>query len=336
MTRRCKVLEWSMNNRNTKNELPEWVGDEIAKKDPDIFCLVEWRDNDVNKKMIEKKTGQGYQIEAYDGASYDGAKNKEENMEEDKDQKKIKQSNGILIGIKKEFGQIYEAGNAKYNYCKSHDGKREEKPEESKQGFDEPDWLKVVVKVNNTEELIDIVGFKVRIGGKEKKDLCSRQQQLMFLTGNPDKKDTENPDEKDTEIYNKSKKIFGNLKHKQLLLGDLNYGPHNDEYRSGSGQYNWNTLKEKLWKQDYFNQQKDLNFYTPCGTSYRGKTLDWIITRNVRTIENADYNQLDWSFGKHNKKHPYVDGYFVPENYFIRTDPGYPDHAILTQEIELD
>lgn len=51
---RVKVLEWNVNNRNKKSELPEWVGDEIAKKKPDIFCLVEWRDNDVNKKMIEK------------------------------------------------------------------------------------------------------------------------------------------------------------------------------------------------------------------------------------------------------------------------------------------
>lgn len=254
-------------------------------------------------------------------------------MEENKEATKTKQSNGILMGIKKEFGQIYEAGNAKYNHCKSDDGKRKENPEsESKQCFDEPDWLKVVVKVKNTEELIDIVGFKVRItdskGEKERKeDLCSRQRQLMFLTGNSDE---------DNETYEKSTKIFGNLQNKQILLGDLNYGQHNDEYRKQSGQYNWNALKELIWEKGYYNQQEHRNFYTPFGTSYRGETLDWVITKGVKTIENADYNQLDWSFGEHNKKHSYVDGYLVPENYFIRTDPGYPDHAILTQEIELD
>lgn len=314
---RVKVLEWNVNNRDTKSELPEWVGEEIANKNPDIFCLVEWRDNGVNMERIEKALGEDYSIEAYDGAEYDN----EQGAVEKNEDEKTKQSNGILIGVRKELFEIISIGNAKYHQIKKVDGKWHGTRDKSIQKFDEPDWLKLVLELKSTKERIDIVGFKVRIIKESKADLLSRQEQLNFLISTDSEKIELRP-EKEVK--------------KQILLGDLNYGQHNDEYREKAKQYNWSTIKELVWKNHYFNKQDDKRFYTPNGTSYKAKTLDWIITKDVKTIETSDYNQLDWSFGKHNKKHPYVNGYFVPEGYFIRTNPGYPDHAILTQEIELD
>ena len=75
--------------------------------------------------------------------------------------------------------------------------------------------------------------------------------------------------------------------------------------------------------------------YSPPGTSWKGKQLDWLITKGIIINGHSHYNQIDWSFGKNNDLF-YLEGYRVPEGFFIINEPPFPDHAILTTEITLE
>lgn len=80
--------------------------------------------------------------------------------------------------------------------------------------------------------------------------------------------------------------------------------------------------------------KEDISPYSSIGTSWKYANLDWLVTKGISVNTEYDYNELDWSFGKHNKRN-YVQGYLVPEGFFIRSDASYSDHTIFTAEIKL-
>lgn len=170
----------------------------------------------------------------------------------------------------------------------------------------QPNWLKIHATLKNGE-YFDVIGVRVRILEESTKDLKSRKEQVEWIL-------------KDNNKLNK-----------QIIVGDFNYGPHRTVYKSEL-KLNWQDIIDMIRTYGYLKE--DISPYSPVGTSWKYANLDWLITRGISVDTESDYNELDWSFGRYNKSN-YVQGYLVPEGFFIRNDSSYPDHAIFTAEIEL-
>ncbi|MCT4488543.1 hypothetical protein EFS32_11605 [Levilactobacillus parabrevis] len=182
---------------------------------------------------------------------------------------------------------------------------------------EQPNWIKVSAKLANGTA-IDIIGVKVRIEKETTPDLSSRKDQLEWICSQNSKTDT------------------------LIMLGDLNYGPHRTEYLN-TKELNWqdiidmmrhNQILNVAYPKDNFIEDSPYSPYSPFGSSFKNEQIDWLVAKNVRINRDSSYNQLDWSFGRHNTQ-SFKNGYLVPQGYFIRTDPAYPDHAIFTAEISV-
>lgn len=172
----------------------------------------------------------------------------------------------------------------------------------------QPNWLKIKSSIKTGQELT-IIGTRIRVGSKKRKDeLISRKSQINWLL--------------------KENKHFNN----QIIIGDLNYSPSEVDWGKKE-ELNWQDIIYMMRDEKYLNCNQ-YSPYSPFGTSWKWKRLDWMITKGVSIDYNSKYNQLDWSFGKNNNS-PYLEGYMVPEGYFIINEPPYPDHAIFTTEIIL-
>lgn len=172
----------------------------------------------------------------------------------------------------------------------------------------QPNWLKIKSSIKTGQELT-IIGTRIRVGSKKRKDeLISRKSQINWLL--------------------KENKHFNN----QIIIGDLNYSPSEVDWCKKE-ELNWQDIIYMMRDEKYLNCNQ-YSPYSPFGTSWKWKRLDWMITKGVSIDYNSKYNQLDWSFGKNNNS-SYLEGYMVPEGYFIINEPPYPDHAIFTTEIIL-
>lgn len=174
---------------------------------------------------------------------------------------------------------------------------------------EQPNWLKIKSTIKTGKELT-IIGVRVKVGSKhDKKELNDRKSQINWLLKE-----------------NKQTK-------RQIIIGDLNYGPAETDWCEEE-QLNWQDIVYMMRDEGYLDYQQ-FSPYSPPGTSWKGKQLDWLITKGVFIDGHSHYNQLDWSFGKNNDL-LYLEGYRVPEGYFIINEPPFPDHAILTTEITLE
>ena len=173
----------------------------------------------------------------------------------------------------------------------------------------QPNWLKIKSTIKTGKELT-IIGVRVKVGSKhDKKELNDRKSQINWLLKE-----------------NKQTK-------RQVIIGDLNYGPAETDWCEKE-KLNWQDIVYMMRDEGYLDYQQ-FSPYSPPGTSWKGKKLDWLITKGVFIDGHSYYNQLDWSFGKNNDL-LYLEGYRVPEGYFIINEPPFPDHAILTTEITLE
>ena len=173
----------------------------------------------------------------------------------------------------------------------------------------QPNWLKIKSTIKTGKELT-IIGVRVKVGSKhDKKELNDRKSQINWLLKE-----------------NKQTK-------RQIIIGDLNYGPAETDWCEKE-KLNWQDIVYMMRDEGYLDYQQ-FSPYSPPGTSWKGKQLDWLITKGVFIDGHSYYNQLDWSFGKNNDL-LYLEGYRVPEGYFIINEPPFPDHAILTTEITLE
>lgn len=173
----------------------------------------------------------------------------------------------------------------------------------------QPNWLKIKSTIKTGKELT-IIGVRVKVGSKhDKKELNDRKSQINWLLKE-----------------NKQTK-------RQIIIGDLNYGPAETDWCEEE-QLNWQDIVYMMRDEGYLDYQQ-FSPYSPPGTSWKGKQLDWLITKGIIIDGHSHYNQLDWSFGKNNDL-LYLEGYRVPEGYFIINEPPFPDHAILTTEITLE
>ena len=173
----------------------------------------------------------------------------------------------------------------------------------------QPNWLKIKSTIKTGKELT-IIGVRVKVGSKhEKKELNDRKSQINWLLKE-----------------NKQTK-------RQIIIGDLNYGPAETDWCEKE-KLNWQDIVYMMRDEGYLDYQQ-FSPYSPPGTSWKGKQLDWLITKGIIIDGHSHYNQLHWSFGKNNDL-VYLEGYRVPEGFFIINEPPFPDHAILTTEITLE
>lgn len=270
-----KVLEWNINQRSSNKNVPDYVINEIIRKDPDIIVLVEFK-GVKNAKMMEENLSN-YYVSYYDGTPYS--------------LNDSRTGNGVLIALKKD--KFLQPEPKDISYPKVFDDKQ-------------PNWLKVHSTLKNGE-ILDVIGIRVRILKESTKDLKSRKEQIEWIL-------------KDNNKINK-----------QMILGDFNYGPHRTAYKSEL-MLNWQDIIDMIRTYGYLKEA--ISPYSPVGTSWKYANLDWLITKGISVDTESDYNELDWSFGRYNKRN-YVQGYLVPEGFFIRNDSSYPDHAIFTAEIGL-
>lgn len=283
---RLKVLEWNINMRSQNKEIPEWVITEIGRKEADVIVLVEYKNGINNDELIgsylKNNVGE-YHIEYYDGY-------------EDLNYGNNDKGNGVLIALRKRC--FTEIAMVKHQDIDNDN---------------HPNWLQVRAKLKNNNQVIDIIGVRVRVGlsNNERIELENRITQFKTFL-----------DELNTLELNS----------KQVIIGDFNFGPHMTEYKP-KYKVNWQEFIYMIREKEYL---KRLYYspYSPTGTSYKERKLDWLVTKGIEIKESSEYNQLDWSFGVHNTK-KYVSGYNVPEGYFIRTDSGYPDHAMFTVELSI-
>lgn len=287
-----KVLEWNINSRSTGATIPDYIPDEILRKNPDVAVLVEFK-GEQNEKILRDKL-ENYNIYVSKSLEQPG-----ENEKNEKNGKNKKTGNQILVALSKNvFPETIS--NKDIDFGEKYDD-------------DQPNWIRIRTKIN--EESFDIIAIKVLVGGNDKKDLQSRRKQIEWLLG---------------EYENSSKCI---------VLGDFNFGPHRTDFEKTDKQgnpleINWQEIIYLMRKKGFLQSKYICSPYSPVGYSHESLQLDWLIGKRVSVINNSDYNQLDWSFCRFNKK-PYVPGQLTLEGYFIRTDPPYPDHAIFTAEIDV-
>ncbi|NQN51310.1 endonuclease/exonuclease/phosphatase family protein [Streptococcus suis] len=174
---------------------------------------------------------------------------------------------------------------------------------------EQPNWLKIKSTIKTGKELT-IIGVRVKVGSKhDNKELNDRKSQINWLL-----------------------KENKQTKH-QIIIGDLNYSPAETDWCEKE-KLNWQDIVYMMRDEGYLDY-KQFSPYSPPGTSWKGKQLDWLITKGIFIDRHSHYNQLDWSFGKNNDLF-YLEGYRVPEGFFIINEPPFPDHAILTTEITLE
>lgn len=172
----------------------------------------------------------------------------------------------------------------------------------------QPNWLRINCTLK-TGDKITIIGTRIKVGAEvRKKELESRRNQIEWLL-------TEN-------------KVFS----KQIIVGDLNYGPSETDWDKHL-EINWQDIIYAMREKGYLNCDQ-YSPYSPSGSSWKSKKLDWLITKGVKVNLKSNYNQLDWSFGKNNTL-PYKEGYLTADGYFICSEPSFPDHAIFTVEISI-
>ena len=292
-----KILEWNINQRSSEDsKFPNYVISEISQKNPDVIVLVAFKGKE-NKFRLDNSFSEDYFTYSYNGSKYTNNKND------------VKRGNGIYIALKKSI----------FNESSLEDVSWEEDFENN-----QPNWLKIKSSIKTGQELtiktgqeltiktgqeLTIIGTRIKVGSKKRKDeLISRKSQINWLL--------------------KENKHFNN----QIIIGDLNYSPSEVDWCKKE-ELNWQDIIYMMRDEKYLNCNQ-YSPYSPFGTSWKSKRLDWMITKGVSIDYNSKYNQLDWSFGKNNNS-PYLEGYMVPEGYFIINEPPYPDHAIFTTEIIL-
>ena len=208
---------------------------------------------------------------------------------------KVKRGNGIYIALKK---SIFNEPYPEEDVAQEEDFKN-----------NQPNWLRIKCKLQTGEELT-ISGVRIKTGIKSrnrKEELQDRKKQIEWIL--------------------EKNKNFNN----QIIVGDLNYGQSETDWES-SLKLNWQDIIYLMRDKGYLDGNQ-YSPYAPAGSSFRDRTLDWLIIRGISIDYNSKYNKLDWDFGKNNNNLPYLDGYMVPEGYFVISEPSYPDHAILMTEV---
>lgn len=215
--------------------------------------------------------------------------------------------NGIFIAVKKNIDGL--DSNAT-KICSDIDSDQPEKP----------NFLQVTV--NYKSNLLTIIGTRIRISDSSKVDYQERKVQIDSLVDHS-----------------------ADIKNNVIIIGDFNNskicGDENKSYNDVKESYHYTSRGELSVLYDTYNyhiikdtfEHHGFSVFTPNKgkwswvDSYKNKyKQDHIISRGVRVSEK----EYSWFYV--NKDNGY--GYLKQEDYKSNL-VGYPDHAILTADIEL-
>lgn len=181
-----------------------------------------------------------------------------------------------------------------------------------------PDWLKINATLL-TGETLDIMGMRVRYDKvNTTAGFFNRKAQINWILSQQNNSD------------------------KQIILGDLNFGPHDMNYIE-EYKINWQEIIYLMRKYDYCNSDDScFHPYSPIGTSHEDHNLDWLIIKNIKGAHhkivlnvNSDYNKLDWRFVENHLDNSadIINDEEKLKN--LKLGPGRPDHAVFTAEIKI-
>jgi exonuclease III len=303
---KMKLFVWNINQRRSGQEIPLFVSEEIMNADKedkaDIVVLTEFI-SAAHKENIEKfieslneKYECFYNIDRKDG-------------------------NGVLIAIRKDF---VRSNNVKINKpieCMEINNKKQQ---------EQPNFLQLDMIVN--EKPISIIGTRIRIGTTCRSDLIERREQVLSLIDHID----------ELKRKEKDKKKYKNI----IIAGDFNnlkiYGKESEYYLTERKHYHgkvlFDTYNYHILKDDFFNYA-EMNVSTPESESEL--TWSWVGKGRCKPKFKEDHiilkgfkvsdKKYSWDFVK--KDNGYGD--LKPEDYKSHL-VGFPDHAILTADVELD
>lgn len=295
-----KIFVWNINQRSSGQEIPPFVSKEIIKaNNADIVVLTEFisATNEIRIQNVH----EFFNIETDDNnlrKKYDCYYNIDR-----------KDDNGILIAIKKDF-------------AKKKDIRRISKIEKiNSMRTEQPNFLQLDIVIDG--ELMSIIGTRTRVTG-----YVERREQILSLI-----------EHINTLTYEKI-----------IVAGDFNNskicGDENKRYADVRENYHYTSMKTisdlfdtynyHILKDDFYNYA-GMDVSTPKSEpnkptwswvdKYRNKyKQDHIISRGV----NVSATEYVWDFV--NKDNGYSGK--NPQDYKSSL-VGYPDHAILTANVEL-
>jgi|GEM_PF-561393 len=314
-----KLLVWNINQRSSGKEIHPFVSEMIENTNADIVVLTEFLSaasaNGKNIKKFKDSLSEKYYTFC--------------NEKRDKEREK---ANGIFIAVKKGFAEI--------NCAPNEDLKTYYKEE------DQPNFLQLDITVDGKP--ISIIGTRIRVDLKKSNskfqeirrgEYKQRHEQLLSLIDHINALESKNiiiaGDFNNAYIRGDESKFYLGKDGVRESYHYTSRGELNDLYDT----YNYHIMKDDF-------ADIGLTVFTPPGEQYscgfnlcEGKPSngylkeDHIITKNLKA-ENARYchsfiedykRDKEWErrWNRQKKKYEYV----IVE--------GYPDHAILTADVDL-
>lgn len=302
-----ELFVWNINQRSSGQKIPGFVSEEIIKSEADIVVLTEFLSAANKRSIIEFKEKAGLD-EKYDFGF---------NEERDKEREK---ANGVLIAVKKEFAEIKSP--VIENLATHH-------TEEA-----QPNFIQLDIEVN--KRLISIIGTRIQVGGSlNRQEFEERHKQLSSLIEHINTLETKN-------II-----VAGDFNH--AFIQGVQTAKYSDIKESYRDKVTFDTYNYHIMKEDFNNIGMTVS--TPEGKQLKGRYScgfklnddkpndgylkeDHIITTRNLDVSNLRYchsfmdnykkdEEWQWKWNKGKKKYEYV------------IDPPYPDHAILTADVDI-
>lgn len=298
-----KLFVWNINQQSSVQEIPRFVSKVIMESNADIVVLTEFI-SAAHKENI------GEFIESL-SEKYDFRYN------EDRD--KERRANGILIAVKKGFAEINSPA---IERLVAHFSKQ-----------DQPNFLQVEIVVDGRP--ITIIGTRIQIDCKKsqsklqevrREEFKERRVQLLSLI------------EHINTLKNKNIIVAGDFNHARILGDEIAAWSDDDVKKSYFGKDTYDTYNFHMMKDDFTNI--GVAVFTPegkqysCGFELHGDKPnngylkeDHIVTRNLN-VRNLKYC------------HSFIENYLLDKEWNKNWKgkyaivPPYPDHAILTADVE--
>lgn len=297
-----KLFVWNINQRSSGKGIPGFVNKEIIDSNADIVVLTEFI-SAAHKESIR---------------SFIENLNKKYDCCYNEDRDKERRANGILIAVKKGFADLNSPASERLVSDSSEQ--------------DQPNFLQVKIVVD--KKPITIIGTRIQIDCKKSRSESQKVRREEYK-------------ERRVQLLSLIEHI-STLKNKNIIIaGDFNHaaihGVEKESYADVRESYHYTSKGEPSDLYDTYNyhiMQDDFTSIgmatcTPegkqysCGFHLIGNTLgngcfkeDHIITKDL-IVSNLKYDHLFMENYKKNEERKYVIA------------PPYPDHAILTADVDI-
>lgn len=289
-----KILIWNINQRSSNciKSLPLFVVEEIMQQNADIVVLTELGAlNDFKETVLYKTLSKNYYIETNSKKNMDG--------------------NKIMIGVSKKIVNNYKG---KFLFV---DDEFTNTPNNEVY----PNYLHVDLNLGNIT--LSIIGVRIRIANRDRKDYLCRKAQIKNLLSHTKKQQLKNViivgDFNNSRIMGDMNKTYNDVKHLYRYNSKGNESALYDTY-------NYHILKDAFANENYaISTPSKGNQYSFYKNNY-GYKLDHIFTKGLNSTEPT----YSWDFVHHHHEY-YYDNRTNQLNY--SPNPPFPDHAMLISNI---